>query len=183
VIAMWKVNVKDLIKERRKVIEGIYAPEFVELHTGTYKVLHGGFKVKMVLTYADNKILLGGYARGYVERPCDRCLKLSEMYIDGIIEAVYTFEKKPLSKNEELKDLANEILLTGDIIDLEERIVEGIVSSAPDVFVCSPDCKGLCPYCGADLNEEPNHTCKAMEEEQIDPRFAKLLKIKHTQEG
>jgi len=180
---MWKVNVKDLIKERRKTIEGIYAPEEVELHTGTYKVLHGGFKVKMVITYADNKILLGGYVRGYIERPCDRCLKISEMYIDGIIEAVYTFQKKPTPKNEELKDLSNEIFLEGDIIDLEERIVEGIVSSAPDVFVCSPDCKGLCPYCGADLNEEPNHSCKNTTENSIDPRFEKLLKIKHTQEG
>ncbi len=180
---MWKVNLKDLVKEKSKVIEGIYAPEYIELHTGTYKVLGNGFKVKMVLTYADNKIVLGGYARGYVERPCDRCLKLSEMYIDGIIEAVYTFQKKQIHKNEELKDLTNEIFLEGDIINLEERILEGIVSSAPDVFVCSPDCKGLCPYCGADLNEEPDHTCAKMNESKVDPRFEKLLKVKHTQEG
>lgn len=179
---MWKINVKELINEKRKVIEGTYTINEIELHTGTYKVIGDGFKVKLVLTYADNKILLGGYARGYVERPCDRCLKISEMYIDGIVEAVYTFEKKYTHKNEELKDLSNEILLTGDIIDLEERILEGIVSSAPDVFVCKPDCKGLCPYCGADLNEEPDHKCKDSEE-KIDPRFEILRKIKHTQEG
>ncbi|MFN3328315.1 MAG: YceD family protein [Fervidobacterium pennivorans] len=179
---MWKVNIKELVTEKRKKIEGIYNIEEIELHTGKYKVLHGGFNVKLVLTYADNKILLGGYARGYVERSCDRCLKISEMYIDGIVEAVYTFEKKVLSKNEELKDLTNDILLTGDIIDLEERIIEGIVSSAPDVFLCKPDCKGLCPYCGADLNEEPDHHC-TMSEEKIDPRFEILLKIKDKQEG
>ncbi|MGC8820251.1 MAG: YceD family protein [Fervidobacterium sp.] len=179
---MWKISVKELINEKRRVVEGIYYVPEIELHTGTYKVTRGGFKVKMILTYADNKILLGGYARGYVERPCDRCLKMSEMYIDGIIEAVYTFEKKPAHKTEELKDLSNEILLTGDIIDLEERIIEGIVSSAPDVYVCSPDCKGLCPYCGADLNEGTNHKCIEMED-KIDPRFEILLKIKHSQEG
>jgi len=71
------------------------------------------------------------------------------------------------------------------MIDLEERIIEGIVSSTPDVFVCSPDCKGLCPHCGADLNEEPDHKCSYEEEitEVTDPRFEKLLKIKHIQEG
>lgn len=179
---MWKISVKELINEKRKVIEDTYFTKEVELHTGTYKVVDDGFKVKLVLTYVDNRILLGGYARGYVERPCDRCLKISEMYIDGIIEAVYTFEKKYSHKSEELKDLSNEILLTGDIIDLEERIIEAIVSSAPDVFVCKPDCKGLCPYCGADLNEEPEHKCKEIEE-KIDPRFEILRKIKHTQEG
>ncbi len=179
---MWKISVKELINEKRKIIESIYAIDEIELHTGTYKVVNGGFKVKLVITYVDNKILLGGYARGYVERPCDRCLKISEMYIDGIVEAVYTFEKKITHKTEELKDLSNEILIKDDIIDLEERIIEGIVSSAPDVFVCSEDCKGLCPYCGADLNEEPDHKCDKMEE-KIDPRFEILLKIKHTQEG
>jgi len=182
---MWKINIKDIIKEKRKVIEETYTIDEIELHTGTYKVLDDGFKVRMIVTYVDNKILLGGYARGYVERPCDRCLKLSKMYIDGTIEAVYTFEKKYTRKSEELKDLSNEILITGDMIDLEERIIEGIVSSTPDVFVCSPDCKGLCPHCGADLNEEPDHKCSYEEEitEVPDPRFEKLLKIKHIQEG
>jgi len=75
---MWKINVKDIIKEKRKIIEETYTIDEIELHTGTYKVLDDGFKVKMIVTYADNKILLGGYARGYVERPCDRCLKLSK---------------------------------------------------------------------------------------------------------
>lgn len=179
---MWKVSVKEILTEKRKIIEGIYSIEEIELHTGKYKVLHGGFKVKLVLTVADNKILLGGYARGYVERPCDKCLKISEMHIDGIVEAVYTFEKKNIHKKEDLKELINEILLTGDIIDLEERIFEGIVSSAPDVFLCKPNCKGLCSYCGADLNEEPDHKC-SHQEEKIDPRFEILLKIKHKQEG
>uniref|UniRef100_A0A7C4GCL5 DUF177 domain-containing protein n=1 Tax=Fervidobacterium thailandense TaxID=1008305 RepID=A0A7C4GCL5_9BACT len=180
---MWKISVKDIITEKRKVIEGIFAPQEIELHTGTYKVLHGGFKVKMVLTYADNKIVLGGYVRGSVERPCDRCLKISEMYIDGVIEAVYTFEQKIYQKKEELKELINEIQITGDIIDLEERIIEGIVSSAPDVFVCNPNCKGLCPYCGADLNEDPQHSCSEPELGSTDPRFAILLKLKNAQEG
>jgi len=77
---MWKINVKDIIKEKRKIIEETYTIDEIELHTGTYKVLDDGFKVKMIVTYADNKILLGGYARGYVERPCDRCLKLPNVH-------------------------------------------------------------------------------------------------------
>jgi len=34
--------------------------------------------------------------------------------------------------------------------------------------VCRPDCRGLCPRCGANLNEEPEHVCS--EEENADRR-------------
>lgn len=180
---MWKVTVKDLMKEKRKVVEGLYEVDTVELHTGTYPVVGGSFKVKMVLTYANDKIVLGGFARGHVERPCDRCLKVSHMYVDGVIEAVYTFEERHHGRTEEIKSLVNEIRLTGEVIDLEERILEAIVSAAPDVFVCSENCKGLCPHCGADLNEHPDHSCAADEGSAVDPRLLVLLEIKKRQEG
>ena len=38
--------------------------------------------------------------------------------------------------------------------------------------LCSPDCKGLCPGCGADLNREP---CRCKKE--VDPRLAKLAQL------
>ncbi len=174
---MFKISVKELINEKRKIIETNYFPEEITLHTGNYKVIAPGFKVRLVLTYTENKILLGGYARGYVERQCDRCLEISKMYIDGVVEAVYTFEKKESKQKEELKDLTNEIYLNEETIDLEERIIEGLVSSAPNVFVCSPDCKGLCPYCGENLNLHADHTCAGLEKSKVDPRFEILRKL------
>ncbi|MEO5453716.1 YceD family protein, partial [Bifidobacterium animalis] len=38
---------------------------------------------------------------------------------------------------------------------------------------CKPDCKGLCPQCGLDLNESPEHV-----HEVTDLRFADLEALK-----
>ena len=38
--------------------------------------------------------------------------------------------------------------------------------------LCSPDCKGLCPGCGANLNHEACRCKKA-----VDPRLAKLAQL------
>ena len=41
-----------------------------------------------------------------------------------------------------------------ETIDLTEDIREDILLKIPTFFTCSSDCKGLCPLCGKNLNEE-----------------------------
>jgi len=55
-------------------------------------------------------------------------------------------------------------------IDLEPLLREHTLLAIPMKPLCDPDCKGLCPHCGVDLNEE---SC-ACEAERIDPRMAAL---------
>lgn len=38
-------------------------------------------------------------------------------------------------------------------IDLDPEIRQEIILNYPWKIVCKPDCKGLCPRCGADLNK------------------------------
>jgi len=40
-------------------------------------------------------------------------------------------------------------------IDLDRLIVDQVVLSMPAVLLCDPKCRGLCPGCGANLNEGP----------------------------
>ncbi len=49
-----------------------------------------------------------------------------------------------------------------------ERIIASSLKSKP---LCKPDCRGLCPTCGRDLNEGP---CACAQERLVDPRLAKL---------
>jgi uncharacterized protein len=79
-----------------------------------------------------------------------------------------------LSKTERLKTLDNLIYYDGQTIDLTNRVIETIILSVPEVPLCKEDCKGLCPICGIDLNENPDHSC---ETEEIDPRFVTLKKL------
>ncbi len=57
-------------------------------------------------------------------------------------------------------------------LDLDELVTEDIFLSLPSRFLCQKDCKGLCPYCGKDLNEG-DCGCK----KPVDPRMAALQQL------
>jgi uncharacterized protein len=50
---------------------------------------------------------------------------------------------------------------------------DAIALALPDKILCRPDCAGLCPVCGRDLNAEPHEHA----EEKIDPRWAALREL------
>ncbi len=39
------------------------------------------------------------------------------------------------------------------IIDISDDVRQSIILDYPIKILCSPDCKGLCPQCGKDLNQ------------------------------
>ena len=56
-----------------------------------------------------------------------------------------------------------------DELDLSPMVRDAVVLELPLAPLCRPDCRGLCPRCGADLNEE-HCDCVAPR----DPRWANL---------
>jgi uncharacterized protein len=56
-----------------------------------------------------------------------------------------------------------------DALDLRPMVRDAVVLELPLAPLCRPDCRGLCPECGADRNEEE---CSC--EEPRDPRWATL---------
>ena len=62
----------------------------------------------------------------------------------------------------------------GDRIDLDEIVREQILLALPTRQLCAEDCKGLCPSCGANLNEK---AC-GCEQQQTDPRWSALEALK-----
>jgi uncharacterized protein len=82
---------------------------------------------------------------------------------------------------------ATEVSLPGDVEELQSPYVEdGVLDLAawsrdalalalPARALCRPDCAGLCPVCGADLNTAgPEHA----HESEPDPRWARLSELK-----
>ena len=110
-------------------------------------------------------LLLEGSAETTLELACDRCLKpfRREMHL-------------PVSTllAEELEDEENDeiVLLDNGEVDLDELFTTAAVLAMDAKHVCSEDCKGLCPTCGADLNDGPCG-CKP----EPDPRFAALAQL------
>jgi uncharacterized protein len=87
------------------------------------------------------------------------------------------FIKKQASKKTETEHLSLEDVNTeyyeDETINIEPVLHDTITLSTPMKPLCSPDCKGLCPTCGIDLNIEAC-TCEV---KKNDPRWDPLKKL------
>lgn len=63
----------------------------------------------------------------------------------------------------------------GKTIDLDPIVREQVLLALPVTVVCREDCKGLCPTCGQDLNEQD---CGHGKVKDVDARLARLKDIK-----
>ena len=59
-------------------------------------------------------------------------------------------------------------------LDLEAWARDALALALPGQITCRADCRGLCPRCGADLNDDPEHA----HEPEPDPRWSKLSEIR-----
>ena len=97
---------------------------------------------------------------------CDRCTRPFEREKTVEYETLLAFELE----SGESDDI---VLLSGDgSLELDGLMEEIFLLEMDTKNLCSEDCKGLCPGCGADLNRE---SCRCKKE--IDPRLAKLAQL------
>jgi uncharacterized protein len=107
---------------------------------------------------------------------CSRCLREYTLEIDESL-SLLLLKPRPEDTRAEV-DLRPEDLDTEDFdgvtIDLDRIVGEEIVLALPQKGVCSPECRGLCAGCGADLNREP---CTCPDQGKLSP-FAALKILK-----
>ena len=110
-------------------------------------------------------LVLQGAAETTLSLHCDRCLKPFERAMRVPVDTLLA---------ETLEDEENDeiILLDHGEADLDEVFTTALVLSMDSKQLCSEECKGLCPRCGADLNEGP---CACRPE--VDPRLAALAQL------
>jgi uncharacterized protein len=114
----------------------------------------------VTFTNTGSNIVARGKFRTAVELTCSRCLTHYRMTVEGPIEEglplIYRGpETPPGATEEELPEDEKEPLFVDNIFDLEELLRQQIVIAVPIKPLCSEECKGLCPSCGAKLNEKP----------------------------
>ena len=136
-----------------------------------------GIDYDAVFTNAGDGILLTGMVRATATGQCDRCLDPASFEIAGELQEYYLFE----APEEEGEDDDFELLNSERTIDLAGPIADAVVMETPFVVLCRPDCAGLCPVCGANLNHEQcDCAARAEEERVLDPSnpFAALRDLK-----
>ncbi|MGE4317271.1 MAG: DUF177 domain-containing protein [Deferribacterales bacterium] len=108
--------------------------------------------------------------------PCARCLEPVKSWGENKA-GIQLIAALPDGMTEEVEltdDDMGVCYIENDEIDLEEMVRQEVVFYLPVRVICSDDCKGLCPACGADLNQGP---CKCAIE--ADPRWSALNKLKN----
>jgi uncharacterized protein len=94
-----------------------------------------------------------------VRFPCSRCLSAQEIPVESHYELTFVKQLPPVTEEEVAEEIelrAEEMGLVefhGDEIDLKEAIQEQVILALPLRALCNDACRGLCPQCGANLNE------------------------------
>lgn len=100
----------------------------------------------------DHELILEFEGDALVDSVCDRCLEACQCSIHVSFSELV---------DEEIREMS-----------LEEIARQEFILQRPLQNLCSEDCKGLCLYCGANLNIE-DCGCGA----PVDPRLEKLLTL------
>jgi len=132
--------------------------------------------VSVEIYRAGGKYVLEGSLNGSLQVRCDRC---TESYRRELKTAFRLFLAPPPRDgfDEEValtpEDLAGDFIV-GETVELDDIIREQIYLAVPMKSLCRIDCRGLCPECGADLNQGD---CRCLKSSGR-PEFAKLKNLK-----
>ncbi|MBL7130760.1 MAG: DUF177 domain-containing protein [Candidatus Omnitrophica bacterium] len=128
----------DVIKLRENTIENFQeslTPLDLDLDTNEVKY-KGNINISTDVKKEMQLLSTKTHFSATAEFTCSRCLK----EFDNVIEKDFDI-KYPLEKTEQF-------------IDITQDIRQEVILGYPVKFLCKPDCRGLCPTCGQDLNNE-----------------------------
>jgi uncharacterized protein len=98
--------------------------------------------------------------------PCMRCLEPAA--------PVFSVDVREVSQPGESEELSSPYV-EDSLLDVRAWARDALALSLPTTLLCTPECAGLCPVCGENLNQVgPEHH----HERGPDPRWAKLSEIR-----
>lgn len=129
-----------------------------------------------VLSHKDRDLRLFGKIDTTVRFTCSRCVgEFSKVLSVGFDLQYLTQPKFTGTEEIELRYEDMDVgFYDGVSLDIDLVVLEQIELALPMKFVCREDCRGLCPICGANLNQA---ACRCTEGEP-DSRMAALLDFK-----
>ncbi len=121
---------------------------------------------RLSLTNTGDAIVMLGTVKAELNARCNRCLGSMIHPMEAQFQETYYDRNLPSPDGIQ----SEWVPFSGDQIDITPELLQTILVHLPMRFICREDCRGLCPVCGADLN---NQSCGCTRDEP-DPRLAKL---------
>jgi len=125
-------------------------PSGLDLETDIVKFLEP-IKIRAEVSKITNAVTVNLSLSGSMHLNCSRCLREFNVALKKILRLNYQ-----VNKSEPIIDTSTSLECHGErsrTIDLNQDIREEIILDYPIKPLCNPDCKGLCPKCGKNLNE------------------------------
>jgi uncharacterized protein len=108
--------------------------------------------------------------------PCDRCLEAAAFPLEKRFDLDYHPADEIAGGGEdEIEEVETEVAYyDGDRLDLNEVLREVVLLALPMQLVCSETCKGICPSCGLNRNQQ---SCDC-QERTVDDRWNQLRNLR-----
>jgi uncharacterized protein len=140
----YAVNVAELLRRPGSQLERQFRAPAEALRVVDAFVPEGeDIDVDVVLESLTDGIVVRGRLATTWEGTCRRCLEPVRGTIETDVRELYQHE--PVA--------SESFAFRGELLDLEPMVRETVVLELPLAPLCRPDCAGLCPACGANLNE------------------------------
>ncbi len=168
------LDVKDLAVRKVRIRKS-YAPGSIDYGLSEVKQAEP-LEVNATAELLEGQIRITGDLHTKIEMVCARCLEPVTEEVHRDFDLFYQPLLKGTPNDEErLKDDDTEIgFFEGEGLFLADVLKEQVLLSLPMKVICQSDCRGLCPHCGANLNQEQ---CRC-ERHSSDPRLAPLARLK-----
>ena len=166
---MLRVNLGQLRREGHAEVEIELAADD-DLWENTDLAWSHGVKVSVRASYAGTgEVVARGNIAGTLVQECRRCLERVDTEFAEELTMVFVDDA-----DEDEDGGAYALEPVGEELELSNAVREEVVLAVNPFVVCKPECRGLCPQCGRNLNEG---SCDCTTDE-ADPRWAALRELK-----
>lgn len=138
-----KLNIGQVLASEKFVLSFGCEKDFSALEMGDGVHPFGTVQVKGTVRNRYQGIAIEAVISAHAVAPCARCLGDVAFDVDVPLECFIG----PDGVSDDLVSIED-----GHVIDLSTAVEEALFDEYPSKLLCSPDCKGLCPVCGQDLN-------------------------------
>jgi uncharacterized protein len=169
------LDITELALQKARIRKS-YAPGTLDFHSGEFRQAEP-LEVRATAELLDDQIRVCGNLHTRVEMTCARCLDTVVEEISRDFDLYYRPATSLPREDEEARlhlDDTQIAFFEGDGLFLADVLAEQMNLALPMKAICSSDCRGLCPHCGANLNSED---CRC-EKSGSDTRLAPLARLK-----
>jgi DUF177 domain-containing protein len=118
-----------------------------------YEVAGGAVDLLLTAGRVGDNITLVAEFETEIVGPCQRCLGDAAVAV-GTRAVEYVRHGDSEAADEQGGEPG---YVASNVVDLERWIRDLVAEALPEKLLCDDECRGLCPACGADLNDDPDH--------------------------